>query len=126
MVIRLASSTSGKMVMFAEHAHVLFGWIGKECTAHGVFTREQLPEAIARLRRGMDEEKQAIERQALEQAQEAREEQRNDGDGKEAEGEERRPDEIVTLAQRAQPLIRLMERTLKEDGFILWEASGDF
>ncbi|MDR3221741.1 MAG: DUF1840 domain-containing protein [Candidatus Accumulibacter sp.] len=128
MVVRLVSSTSGKMIMFAEHAHVLFAWIGKECTARGVFTGEQLPEAIARLRRGIDEEKQAIERQAQEQTRKAREEQREDGNGdeEEAEDEERRPDEPVTLAQRAQPLLRLMEQTLKEDGFILWEAPCNF
>ena len=60
MLVRLTSSTSGKMIMFAEHARVLFGWIGKECVARGVFTEEQLPEAIARLRRGAEEEKRAI------------------------------------------------------------------
>ena len=48
MLVRLTSNTSGEMIMFAEHAHALFEWMGKESTARGVFTREQLPEAIAR------------------------------------------------------------------------------
>ena len=32
----------------------------------------------------------------------------------------------VGLAQRAYPLIELLEWTRKEDGFILWEAANDF
>ena len=32
----------------------------------------------------------------------------------------------LTLGQRAQPLIHLMEWTLKEGGFIIWEAAEDF
>ena len=37
------------------------------------------------------------------------------------------PDKVsIHLCQRALPLIHMMEWTLKEGGFILWEASGDF
>ena len=39
---------------------------------------------------------------------------------------ERQERDRVSLIQRAQPLIHLMEWTVKEKGFILWEASGDF
>ena len=46
MLIRLTSSTSGEVVMFAKHARRLFEIIGKECTARGVFTFEQLPAAL--------------------------------------------------------------------------------
>ena len=123
MLVRLTSSTSGEMVMFAKHAHVLFEWIGKECTAHGVFTREQLPEAISRLRQGIEQEKQAVKRQAEEErAAGSRDADESDDDGK----KEKSPDELVSLVQRAQPLLNLMQWTLREDGFILWEAGGDF
>jgi hypothetical protein len=122
MLVRLTSSTSGKMVMLAEHARVFFGWIGKEGSARGVFTKEQLPEAIARLRQGVDEEKRAIEHRAREKQDRSG----KDGEEEAGEDEEKRLDEPVTLGQRAQPLLRLMERTLKEGGFILWEAGGDF
>ncbi|MDR3088164.1 MAG: DUF1840 domain-containing protein [Azoarcus sp.] len=117
MLVRLTSSTSGKMIMFAEHAHLLFGWIGKECAARGVFTREQLPEAIAGLYRGVEEEKRAIDPQAREKQK---------GEEEPDEDRESPPPEPTTLRQRAQPLIQLMERTLKEDGFVLWEAPGNF
>ena len=55
MLVRLTSSTSGDMIMFAEHARRLFEIVGKECTARGVFTCEQLPEAITRLKEAIAE-----------------------------------------------------------------------
>ncbi|GHU04715.1 hypothetical protein FACS1894158_05600 [Betaproteobacteria bacterium] len=117
MLVRLTSNTSGNMIMFAEHARVLFGWIGKECSAHGVFTKEQLSGAIACLRRGAEEEKLAI-------AQQTKEKEVGEEDAD--EDKKNRSSEPVTLGQRAQPLIQLMERTQKEGGFILWEAPENF
>ncbi len=142
MLVRLTSSTSGEIIMFAEHAHALFEWIGKETTARGVFTAEQLPEAIDRLRRGVVEEKAAARRLAEElRANEGKSKMRDDkadededeesGDGEDDDGEEsgskKKASKVrVSLGQRAQPLINLMQWTLKEEGFILWEASADF
>ena len=138
MLVRLTSSTSGEIIMFAEHLHALFEWIGKETTARGVFTAEQLPEAIAGLRRGVAAEKAAAKRLAEEmranaendkgrdrekdKGREEEEDEKDDGDEK----QDMEPDVIVTLGQRAQPLISMMQWTLKEEGFILWEAPADF
>ena len=140
MLVRLTSSTSGEIIMFADHAHALFEWIGKETTARGVFTAEQLPEAIDRLRRGVEEEKAAAKRLGEElRANEGKSRMRDDeadedeenGDGgdDEDDGNEKKKKTLkvkVSLGQRAQPLINLMQWTLKEEGFILWEASADF
>ena len=140
MLVRFTSSTSGEIIMFAEHAHALFEWIGKETTARGVFTAEQLPEAIDRLRRGVEEEKAAAKRLAEElRANEGKSSMRDDETGEDEEngdggdddddGNEKKkktPKVKVSLGQRAQPLINLMQWTLKEEGFILWEASADF
>ena len=136
MLVRLTSSTSGEIIMFAEHLHALFEWIGKETTARGVFTAEQLPDAIARLRHGVEEERAAAKRLAEEERTNAekdkgsdrargRDEEEDESDDGE-EKQEMEPDVIVTLGQRAQPLISMMQWTLKEEGFILWEAPGDF
>ncbi len=122
MLIRLTSNTSGEMIMFAEHAHALFEWMGKEGTARGVFTKEQLPEAIARLHQGVEEEKLA--RHLAEQMRAAAVHEHSEGNVEEVK--EEHPEESVTLGQRAQPLIHLMEWTLKEGGFIIWEAAEDF
>lgn len=128
MLVRLTSSTSGEIIMFAEHAHALFEWIGKETTARGVFTKEQLPEAIARLRHGVEEERAAAKRLAEEKRINAEKNKNQDDEEDESDDDERKkePEETVSLGQRAQPLINMMQWTLKEEGFIIWEASRDF
>lgn len=121
MLIRLNSSTSGEMIMFAEHARQLFEIIGKECTARGVFIKEQLPEAIARLHHAVEEEKKALH--------EAEHKARLEGfdlDDEVTDEEHKSGRTGIHLGQRATPLIHLMEWTQKEDGFILWEADQDF
>lgn len=120
MLVKLTSSTSGEMIMFAKHARRLFEIVGKECTARGVFTTEQLAPAIASLRRAVDEEKLAVKRRA-EQAQ-----VEDEPPEKDEAGAEQQVDAQIGLGQRAQPLIRLMEWTAKEEGFILWQADKDF
>ena len=121
MLVRLRSSTSGEMIMLSEHAHDLFGWLDKECVARGVFTEKQLPEAIDRLRRGIEEEKQAVKK--MEPERTGAGSQENSDENKEKENF---LNESVSLGKRAQPLIHLMERTLKENGFITWEAATNF
>ena len=111
------------MIMFAEHARQLFEIIGKECTARGVFVKEQLPEAITRLHYAVEEERKAL--------REAEQKARLDGvdEGEDEADDERKSGRNgvhVHLGQRATPLIHLMEWTQKEDGFILWEADRDF
>lgn len=123
MLVKLTSNTSGEMIMFAEHARRLFDIIGKECTARGVFTKEQLPDAIARLR-------QAVQADRSEQQSKEHQDQRDgvdERDEDEERAEARKAGRIgVSLGQRAQPLINLLEWTNKEGGFILWEAEHDF
>ena len=123
MLVRLTSKTSGEMIMFAEHARRLFEIVGKECTARGVFTTEQLPAAIARLRQAVQDDRQA-------QQSGERQDQRDGVDEREEDeehAEARKAGRIgVSLGQRAQPLINLLEWTQKEGGFVLWEAEHDF
>lgn len=122
MLVKLNSSTSGDMIMFADHARFLFGLIGKECTARGVFTTEQLPDAISKLWQAVEEEKLAQHLAKKHQAKEPfprHKDEEEDNDTKEEA-------ESICIGQRAAPLIRLMEWTLKEKGFILWEAPSDF
>ena len=134
MLIRLTSSTSGEVVMFAKHARRMFEIIGKECTARGVFTFEQLPSALARLYQAVDEEKLAARLLADEErAGKPRPESHADdgGDGtpgdEQDDGEaERKAGERIGLGARARPLINLMEWTVREQGYILWEAAQDF
>ena len=121
MLVRLTSSTSGEMIMFAEHLCQLFKIIGKECTARGVFTAEQLPEAITRLQFAVHEENLALHEAASKAHEEGQDE-----DDELADEDHKSGRAGVHLAQRAHPLIKLMEWTLKEEGFILWESTKDF
>ena len=104
MLVKFRSSTSGEVMMFAETARVLLGVLGKECTARGVVTCEQLPEEIARLRAAMTRER-----------------------GRPAEAAGGPDDELpVGFVQRAAPFLELLERTRADEGYVLWEAAADF
>lgn len=109
MLVRLTSNASGEIIMFAEHLHTLFKIIDKKCTARGVFTKEQLPDAIAKLRQAIDKEKVELH----EAERKAHEDHESDKVS-------------IHLCQRALPLIHMMEWTLKEGGFILWECDKEF
>lgn len=115
MLVKITSNTSGEIIMFAEHLHALFQIIGKECTPRGVFITEQLPEAIAKLHQAVDKEKQELH-EAEHQLHKMAHDDEDHNSGK----------VNVHLAQRAHPLIQMMEWTLKEGGFILWECDKDF
>lgn len=111
MLVKFTSNTSGEIIMFAEVARRLFDILGKEGSARGVFTLEQLSEAVEKLRQAAGEKNMGQSAGAVQ-------------DGGEASGGGKSPP--VGLAQRAFPLIELMERTRKDEGFILWEAAQDF
>lgn len=103
MLVKFHSSTSGEIMMFAENARQLVEVLGKEPLARGVVTREQMPESIARLER-------AIARA-------------NDAGAATDDGEDGL---TVGLAQRLQPFLELLRRTEDDEGYLLWEAPGDF
>lgn len=129
MLVSLTSSTSGKMVMLAEHLRCLFEVLGKECTARGIFTLEQLPPAIAKLKTLVDKDRLAAHlyekaREAL--ADKSTECEVEDEDEDEETDDKAQAEMPVWLGQRAAPLLRLMERTLQGEGFILWQADSDF
>jgi hypothetical protein len=113
MLVKFTSSTSGQIMMFASVARQLLEAIGKDCSARGVITTEQLPEAIARLRRAAADQKASPAATG--------------GDAG-AAGTTDVDDESPTvgLGQRAFPLIELLQWTQQEEGFVLWEADRDF
>ena len=114
MLVRFDSSVSGEMLMLADTAKRLLEIIGKECTARGVITKEQLPEALARLRRAVAEEKAG------------RQESGAVDNGYPDPDDEAATEPPVGLARRAFPFIEMLEWTLREEGFVLWEAPKDF
>lgn len=109
MLVKFNSSTSGQIMMFSPAARQLLEILHKDCSARGVITTEQLPEAIERLRLAVAGGRPPASAPDNESVDD------NAADGP-----------PVGLAQRAYPLIELLEWTRKEDGFILWEAAKDF
>ena len=114
MLVTFNSSVSGEMLMQAEVAKRLLELIGKECTARGVITLEQLPEALALLRRAVAEEKTGQQQAGAVD------------NGYPDPDDETSAEPPVGLARRAFPFIEMLEWTQREDGFVLWEASRDF
>ncbi|MEF8712365.1 MAG: DUF1840 domain-containing protein [Accumulibacter sp.] len=111
MLVKFTSSTSGQIMMFAQVARQLLELVGKDCSARGVITTEQLPEAIERLRVATAEHKSHSS---------------THGEADNNDGSDEQDASAVGLGQRAYPMIELLEWTRKEDGFILWEAAKDF
>jgi hypothetical protein len=114
MLVTFNSSTSGQILMFADAARRLFNIVGKEGTARGVFTAEQLPGAIEKLKNAVAAEKASAAQNVKPQ------------DAGDPGDEEKAKNAGIGLAQRAHPLIELMERTHQEEGFVMWEAASDF
>ena len=110
MLVKFHSSVAGEIIMFAPVAHALLEIIGKRAEERGVVTTEQLGAAIDRLR----------------QAVAAGGSQPLPCDANPPPDRNGRPVEAISLSRRAFPLIDLLQRTQRDEGFILWEAPKDF
>lgn len=108
MIVTFHSSETGELITFAEVAHVLLKVIGKECTARGTFTVDEMLPAAAALRRAVEHG-----------------EGRSPAEDDETVPESERP---IALGRRAWPFIDMLERTARggKRSHILWEAAKDF
>lgn len=107
MLIVFKSKAAGDVMMFGDVAHTLMEIMGKEPGPQGIVTVEQLPEAIARLKAAVAQDK--AERPVVDHDERIFE--------KTPEGGKR---EHVSLARRAAPLIELLEYSLKEEVPVTW------
>lgn len=110
MLVKFHSSVAGEIFMFAPVARALLEIIGKRPEARGVITAEQLADAIARLRQAV------AAGGSLPLACEPPPQLDREG----------RPETPVSLSRRAFPLIDMLQRTQRDDGYLLWEAPQDF
>ena len=112
MIITFQSAAAGDVIMFGDVAQRMMKLMGKEATDKGIVTVEQLPAAIARLKAAIEEDKQqlaGVRDEDLPQTEPA-------GSGGQAQNS--RP--FVTLAQRALPLLELLEWSLKKQKPVVW------
>ena len=106
-MITFQSEASGDVMMFDEVAHRMMDIIGKGHTQGGVVTVEQLPGCIERLRAAIAEDRAMARGYAA-------------GEEEEETGVAAR----VSLAQRALPLLELLERSLAREKPVLWGVAG--
>ena len=107
MIVIFQSKAAGDVIMFGDVAHRLMALMGKAPDSKGIVTVEQLPDAIARLRAAIAADKES--RAGV-----------DDEDLPESESGEngRRP--FVSLAQRATPLLELLEWAQKKGKPVVW------
>jgi hypothetical protein len=107
MLIIFKSKAAGDVMMFGDVAHSLMEIMGKDPGDKGIVTVEQLPDAIARLKAAVAQDK--AEKPVADHDERVFE--------KTPEGGKR---EHVSLARRAVPLIELLEFSLKEGEPVVW------
>ncbi|MCK9388188.1 MAG: DUF1840 domain-containing protein [Sulfuritalea sp.] len=112
MIVTFQSPASGDVIMFGDVAKRMMEIMGKDASDKGIVTVEQLPAAIARLKAAIEEDKQ--QRAGL-QEEDLPQTEKVGGDGT---AQNSRP--FVTLAQRAVPLLELLEWSLKKKKPVVW------
>jgi len=110
MLVTFRSKAAGEIYMYLEHARILLEIMGKDIdpptAPRGVVTVEQLPAALERLRTAAARSAEA-DRQARESY----------------EADEGPKDALtmpVGMAQRAHPLIEMLERAQKKGVVVTW------
>jgi hypothetical protein len=108
MLVTFSSKVDADVIMMADHAKLLFRVTGKEVgnaiSERGVFTAEQLGDAIKKLEHAISAEQRPPEPDELDQQQAAR--------------------EVVFLGQRAYPLLSMMRKAQQAGASVMWETSS--
>lgn len=107
-IVTFKSAACADVIYFGDVAQRLLALMGKDAEPKGIVTVEQLPEAIARLKAAIEEDRERHLR--LVQDEERGTET--------AEGGGTRP--RVSLTQRALPLLALLEESLAEGKPVVW------
>jgi hypothetical protein len=102
MIFTFRSNASGDVIMLENNGRQILGLLGKNLhDATGVITVEEMPGAINTLKAAMQDDKTA----------------RRESPDDEDEIEVR---DHVFLYQRAFPILKMLERSLKEDEPVTW------
>lgn len=108
MIVTFQSQAAGDVIMFGDVARRMMEIMGKEPAAKGIVTVEQLPDAIAHLKAAIDADK------ATHAGKQDEDLPRTEA----VEGGGTRP--FVSLAQRAIPLLELLEWAAKKKKPVVW------
>lgn len=107
-IVTFKSRACADVIYFGDVAQRMMELMGKEPAEKGIVTVEQLPDAIARLRAAIEDDRERHRRHVLDEEPEM----------ETAEGGGTRPH--VSLTQRALPLLAMLEESLGEKQPVVW------
>jgi hypothetical protein len=106
MIVTFQSQAAQDVIMFGDVAYRLMEIMGHEAAAKGIVTVEQLPDAIARLRAAITADKQQQAATPEDESPQA-----------DSQSESR---QLVSLAQRAVPLLDMLQWSLRKNKPVMW------
>lgn len=110
MLYRFKSRATADVIMLEPNGRQLVQIMGKTPGQHGIVTADQIPGAISAIESAI-----AAEERALAQAREQVEQER----GGEA-GDAHESAEVISLRQRAAPLLDMLRRSAAEGREVTW------
>ncbi len=110
MIVIFQSKASGDVIMFGDVAHRLMTIMGKHATPKGIVTVGQLPDAIARIKAAVAQDKDEHSRIVAESDAPP--------DLMSASAESSQPS--ISLTQRALPLLELLELSQRKGVPVMW------
>ena len=112
MLITFKSDADGDVIMFGQVGQLMLETIGKDpAEARGIITVAQLPDAIARLRAAIEQDRAAQSAPDEEAEEEAL-----------RESGLPRPDPVIHFAQRAAPLLAMLQYSERGGVPVVWAS----
>lgn len=105
MLYKFKSRVWGDLIMLEPNGRQALQIIGKEPAERGIIQWQQMPEAIAALRKAIEDD-EALREQEQEAAR--------------AEGHELAVDEVVSLRRRLVPMIDMLQGCHKAESDVVW------
>jgi hypothetical protein len=102
------SKAAGEIFMFAETARRIFEILGRPEAERGVITAEQVSDALQRLEAAVEQEKAQLKAAAAQ------------ADRADKQGDEGAQPRVITLGQRAFPLIEMLRAARNRNVDVTW------
>lgn len=114
MLIEFKSKASGDVIMLGDSGKAMLRLLGKDADdSKGIFSTEQLPGAIAALKQAIATDKALFRTYQTKRLFRSYQTEKPPNTNSDA-------GDSVRLAQRALPVLELMERSLQEDTYVTW------
>ncbi len=114
MIITFKSPAAGDLIMFGDVAQRLLHIMGKDPSEKGIITVEQLPSAITQLKAAIAEDKAQLATSNNTKAD------ADQPDTSEHESSNTKGSPMISLYQRATPLLELLTWAMKKNKPVVW------